>query len=219
MSHRDLRECRADRSGIGACRETGTSGTVRFASAGDHRAVSDFDERVRAQAGERLHRRAPAHRHRDVHRRGGRASRRRRRRRPRRRSTRPGPAATEGHVGSTAARPSAASCISGVWNAPPTLNGVARFTPSSLAWAERRVEPFGRARDHDLPGRVVVGDPARVGRGACTRSSACSTVAPSSAAMRPGCASAAACVSSARRAANRTPSSRGSAPDAMSAVT
>ena len=33
--------------------------------------------------------------------------------------------------------------------------------------------------------------------------------------MRPGCSSAARCVSSARRAANRTPSSRSSAPDAI----
>ena len=44
-------------------------------------------------------------------------------------------------------------------------------------------------------------------------------LAPSSAAIRPGCASAAACVSSARRAAKRTPASRGNTPAAMSAVT
>ena len=49
--------------------------------------------------------------------------------------------------------------------------------------------------------------------------SACSAVAPSSAAMRPGCASAAAWVSSARRAAKRTPSSKGRLPAAISAVT
>ncbi len=55
--------------------------------------------------------------------------------------------------------------MSGVWKAPPTLRGVTRRTPSSWARADAGGEAVGRAGDHDLAGRVVVGDPARVGCG------------------------------------------------------
>ena len=103
----------------------------------------------------------------DVLGRAGRASRRRRRR------PRASWFETTGARGcgerrasaSFGASPAVASAISGVWNAPPTLSGVARRTPSSLARADRGVEPVGGAGDHDLAGRVVVRDPARVGRG------------------------------------------------------
>ena len=113
---------------------------------------------------------------------------------------------------------SAASRISGVWNAPPTFSAVARFTPSSLARAEPASTPSGVPAITTCPGALSFATQHASGA-AVHASSACSTVAPSSAAMRPGCASAAACVSSARRAANRTPSSSESAPAAMRAVT
>ena len=67
-------------------------------------------------------------------------------------------------VGELGGRPAVASGISGVWNAPPTLSGVTRRTPSSWARADPAVEPVGRPRDHDLSRRVVVGDPAPVRR-------------------------------------------------------
>ena len=64
-----------------------------------------------------------------------------------------------------AASPAVASAISGVWKAPPTLSAVTRRTPISWARADPAATPVGRARDDDLAGSVVVGDPARVGCG------------------------------------------------------
>ncbi len=69
------------------------------------------------------------------------------------------------------------------------------------------------------PGALSLATQHAVGRGRARVFGLLAGDAPSSAAMRPGCASAAACVSSARRAAKRTPSSRSSTPAAMSAVT
>ncbi len=65
-------------------------------------------------------------------------------------------------VGNSSASPTLASCISGVWNAPPTFSGVTRFTPSSFARADAASRPSGCSGDHDLARRVVVCDPARV---------------------------------------------------------
>ena len=79
-------------------------------------------------------------------------------------------------VANRSASPTLASRMSGVWNAPPTLSGVTRLTPSSFARGGRGVEPVGRTGDHDLARRVVVRDPARV-RCRCARPSACSSVA------------------------------------------
>ena len=117
------------------------------------------------------------------------------------------------------ARPAVASGISGVWNAPPTLSGGdpahAELLRAGRAGCERR-----RGCRRSRPDRARCRwRPSTPSGAAVHASSACSGVAPSSAAILPGWASAAAWVSSARRAANRTPASSGRTPAAMSAVT
>ena len=126
--------------------------------------------------------------------------------------------AEKGTPSSADAIPSAADAMRGVWNAPPTLSGVARFTPSSFARTDAASTPSGVPAITTWPGALSFATQQASGA-AVHASSACSVVAPSSAAMRPGCAFAAAWVSSARRAANRTPASSGTTPAAMSAVT
>ena len=91
---------------------------------------------------------------------------------------------------------SAASRISGVWNAPPTLSGVTRFTPSSLARAPAASTPSGVPAITTCPGALSLATQHASGA-AVHASDACSGVAPSSAAIFPGWASAACCVSSA----------------------
>ena len=53
--------------------------------------------------------------------------------------------------------------MSGVWNAPPTFSARRAAHADLLRARDRQLDAFGRARDHDLAGRVVVRDPARVG--------------------------------------------------------
>ena len=158
---------RRDRMGLEQER-TGTSGTVRLASAGDHRAVADLDERVGAERGERLHRRAPAHGHRHVLRASARAA-------SSSSSVVRGAVvvgddrcrgACELHVASARRRSrAAADAMSGVWNAPPTFSVGRSAHAELLRPCDRGFETFGRSGDHDLSGRVVVRDPAGVGRG------------------------------------------------------
>ena len=200
---------------------TGTSGTVRLASAGEHRAVADFEERVgaeRRRACPSTSASAPAPRR---GRRGGRASRRRRRRR------RASWFDTTGAVGAANVERRRASATS----------------PAVASCHQRRVERAADVERGD-PAHAELLGPGRAGgrrRRACRRSRPgrarcrwrpssrrarrCTRRRPARAWRRaarpcgPGCASAAACVSSARRAAKRTPSSRASTPDAISAVT
>ena len=152
-------------SGVATLR-TVTSGAPRLASAASIEPCPTSRNVVGAETGERVHGRAPAHRHR---RRGGRAGRASRRRRCRPRASSfetTGPRVRPGRARrASGCSPAVASAISGVWNAPPTFSGIARRTPSSLARADAGVDAVGRAGDHDLAGGVVVGDPARVGRG------------------------------------------------------
>ena len=153
-AHRHLRECGEIVGGRDAA-GPGRSGTVRLASAASIEPWPTSRNWSAPRPGERLHRGTPAHRDRDV------AARRERQpsasvvgrgvvvrddrrggRRQRRRSA------------SSAARPSAASRISGVWNAPPTFSGVARLTPSSLACAEPASTPSGVPAITTWPGAL-----------------------------------------------------------------
>ena len=115
--------------------------------------------------------------------------------------------------------PSRAELMSGVWNAPPTLRRRRAAHPDLLGPGDGNARHL-RACPRSRPGPGALSLATHAPSGAAAHASAaCSMVAPKSAAIRPGCASAAAWVSSARRAANRTPSSRSSTPAAMSAVT
>ena len=206
-------------SGVGDVAD-GDVGHAALGERREHRAVADFEERGRRRARRACpwsSASAPGPRR---ARRGGRASRRRRRRRPRRGSTRPAPRARRTSTSpSSAASPAAASAHQ---RRVERAADVERRDPlhAELLGPGRRRRRARRACRRSRPGRARCRwRPSTPSGAAVHASSACSRVAPSSAAMRPGCASAAAWVSSARRAAKRTPSSRGSAPAAMSAVT
>ena len=132
----------------------------------EHRAVADFEERVgarRRRGCPSSSATAPAPRR---ARRGARASRRRRRRRC------ASSFDTTGAVGvANVTWPArrrdrrAASCMSGVWNAPPTLSGVARRTPSSLARADAASRPSGVPAITTWPGALSLATQHAVGRG------------------------------------------------------
>ena len=57
-----------------------------------------------------------------------------------------------------------ASAMSGVWNAPPTLSGVTRRTPSSLARAEPASTPSGVPAITTWPGALSLATQHAVGR-------------------------------------------------------
>ena len=114
------------------------------------------------------------------------------------------PVAVNVVASSTGPSCSAAGAMSGVWKAPPTSRARTRRTPASGAASVARATPIGGAGDHDLAGRVDVGQPAGVGCGGARRR-ACSSLAPRRAARRPGLASLAAWVASARATASRRP--------------
>ena len=114
----------------------------------------------------------------------------------------------------------APTSMSGVWNAPPTLSA-RRAAHAELLGAARSRARRRRAFPRSRPGRARCRwRPSTRRARPRTLRSACSIVAPSSAAMRPGCASAAACVELGARAPRSARRRRGRArPTRSSAVT
>ena len=113
---------------------------------------------------------------------------------------------------------SRAGAMNGVWKAPDTCSGMTFFAPSSLAWAVRRLDAVGGAGDHDLSGSVEVRDPD-VGVGEVAGDLDLVVVETEHGGHRAGLR-VAGVVHRCRHAATtrRTPSSKPSAPVAVSAV-
>ena len=107
--------------------------------------------------------------------------------------------------------------MSGVWKAPPTSSARTRRTPASGAASVARSTPSAVPAITTWPGALRFA--SQQASGAASHAVwACSSVAPRKAAMRPGLASLAAWVASARATASRRPASRSTAPAAISAV-
>ena len=107
--------------------------------------------------------------------------------------------------------------MNGVWNAPETCNGMTFFAPEVLGVHGRRLDAAGRPGDHDLARSVVVGDPDVV-VGTPARDVDLVVVEAEHGGHRAGLARPASCIAALRSHTSRIPSSKPSAPVAVSAV-
>ena len=112
---------------------------------------------------------------------------------------------------------SRAGAMNGVWNAPDTGSGMTFLAPSSLASAPAAATPSAEPAITTWPGALKLATHTSLS----ARRQATSTWSssrPSTAAMVPGLSMPASCMASARSHTRRTPSSKASAPLAVSAV-